>query len=138
MENNIVDIGEVSYKFGKHSVIGYQLNIHHRGLNEHKTLSAPEKYLLALKVNLQIQKWNQRWNREVNFEDANLRTEEAKQALEEIEKLLVHTLSIDDSIQWHKLKDRNKNAEKNPKELLEGILSNLTKPIKGTIKPIPL
>ncbi|MFZ2322627.1 MAG: restriction endonuclease [Ignavibacteriaceae bacterium] len=144
MSSDLIQIGQVEGRYSntKNSwnsrLLGYQISIYHKGLKEHKLLSATEKYLLESKVNLQIQKWNERWNREVSSEDAKLRTEEAQQAIEEIENLLTHTLSIDDTIQWRKLKDRKRFTEKNPEEYLEGTLSNLTKPIKGVLKPIPL
>jgi len=144
MSSDLIQIGQVEGRYSNTKniwnsrLLGYQISIYHKGLKEHKLLSATEKYLLESKVNLQIQKWNERWNREVSSEDANLRTEESQQAIEEIENLLTHTLSIDDTIQWHKLKDRKRFTEKNPEEYLKGTLSNLTKPIKGVLKPIPL
>jgi len=144
MSENLIQIGQVEGRYSNTKniwnsrLLGYQVSIYHGGLKEHKILSAPEKYLLESKVNLQIQKWNERWNKEVNFDDANLRTEEAQQALEEIENLLIHTLSIDDTIQWHKLKDRKKFTEKNPGDFLEGILSNISKPVKGELLSLPI
>jgi restriction system protein len=144
MSDNLIQIGKIEgrYSSTKHSwdsrLIGYKVDLYHEGLNEHKLLSAPEKYLLESKINLQIQKWNERWNREISFEDASLRTEEAQQAIEEIDNLLIQTLSIDDTIQWYKLKDRKKFNEKSPEEYLKDTLSNLTKPTKGAIKSMPL
>lgn len=143
MSDNLIQIGQVEGRYSSTKniwnsrLLGYQVSIYHSGLKEHKLLSAPEKYLLESKVNLQIQKWNERWNKEVNFEDANIRTEEAQQALEEIDNLLIHTLSIDDTIQWHKLKDRKKFTEKNPGDFLEGTLSNISKPVKGNLLSLP-
>jgi restriction system protein len=143
MSENLIQIGSVEGRYSNTKniwnsrLLGYQVSIYHSGLKEHKLLSAPENYLLESKVNLQIQKWNERWNKEVNFDDANLRTEEAQQALEEIENLLMHTLSIDDTIQWHKLKDRKKFTEKNPGVFLEGTLSNISKPFKGVLLSMP-
>lgn len=143
MSENLIQIGQVEGRYSntKNSwnsrLLGYQVSIYHSGLKEHKLLSAPEKYLLESKVNLQIQKWNDRWNKEVNFDDANLRTEEAQQALEEIENLLTHTLSIDDTIQWYKLKDRKKFTERNPSDFLDGTLSNISKPVKGELVSLP-
>jgi len=139
MNDNLIQIGSVEsrYSNAKNSwnsrLLGYQVTIYHSGLKEHKLLSAPEKYLLESKVNLQIQKWNERWNKEVNYDDANSRTEEAQQELEEIENLLIHTLTIDDTIQWHKLKDRKKFTEKNPGDFLEGTLNDISKPVKGEL-----
>ena len=144
MDEDSIQIGEIEKRYNNaqnswnRRVIGYQTKLYHKGLNEHKLLSASEKYLLESKINLQLQKWKERWNREVSFEEANLRTEEAQKALQEIEDLLSHTLSIDDSIPWDKLKDKKEFIEKNPKEYLEGTLSNSTKPVIGSMKPLPL
>jgi len=141
MSDDLIQIGQIENRYSSSiwnpRLLGYQVRIYHKGLKEHKLLSAPEKYLLESKVNLQIKKWKDRWNREVNFEEANLRTEEAKQALDEIENLLKHTLSIDDTIQWHKLKDRKKFTERNPAEYLESTLKNISKPIKGELESLP-
>jgi restriction system protein len=142
MSEELIQIGQIEERYSSSSwnpkLLGYQVRIFHKGLNEHRLLSAPEKYLLESKINIQIQKWKNRWKREVSSEVANLRTEEAQKAIEEIDNLLTHTLSIDDTIQWHKLKDEKIFTEKNPKESFEGIHSNLTKPIKGVLKPTPL
>lgn len=134
MDDNLIQIGQVKRRY---SSTGYQVSIYHSGLKEHKLLTAPEEYLLESKVNLQIQKWNERWNKEVNFEDANIRTEEAQKALEEIDNLLIHTLSIDDTIQWHKLKDRKIFTEKNPNDFLQVTLSKISKPVKGDLLSFP-
>jgi len=144
MSSDLIQIGQIEGRYSNNEnswnsrLLGYQIRIYHKGLKEHKLLSAPSKDLLQSKVELQIEKWNKRWNREVCSEDANLRTKEAQQVLEEIDKLLTHILSISDPFSGYKLKDRERFTEKNPEEFLEEILSNLTKPVKGELKPIPL
>jgi len=138
MNKDLIEIGEIDYKYGVHSILGYQVKVYHKGLNEKKILSAPEKYLLRNKVDIQIQKWNEKWNRGKNIEAANLKTKEVENDLNEIENLLIHTLSIDDTIQWHKLKDRRKFTEKGPAEFLEGTLNNITRPVKDKITSFPL
>ena len=92
MNKDLIEIGEIDYKYGVHSILGYQVKVFHKGLNEQKILSAPEKYLLRNKIDIQIQKWNEKWNRGKSIEEANLRTSEAEQALSEIGNLLLHTL----------------------------------------------
>lgn len=144
MDTDLIQIGQVEGRYSNTKnffnsrLLGYQVSMYHKGLKEHKLFSAPEKYLLGSKVNLQLQKWNERWNREVNFEDANLKTEEAHKIFEEIENLLTHTLSIDDSIQWHELKDKRKFTEKNPTDYLENILNNISKPLKSELVTLPV
>ncbi|HQF42242.1 MAG TPA: restriction endonuclease, partial [Ignavibacteriaceae bacterium] len=94
----------------------------HEGLNEHKIISAPDTYMLENKANLQAQKWAEKWEiisrkkkylseREGNLEEANERTEQAQAALEEIENLLLKTLSIDDTVDWDSLKKKSNFPE---------------------------
>ena len=42
-------------------VLKYSVEMYHKGLNEHKLISAPEQDILQNKVNLQANKWNQKW-----------------------------------------------------------------------------
>jgi len=36
--------------------------ITHTGLNEHRLISAPDSYILSNKIEIQIAKWNEKWN----------------------------------------------------------------------------
>jgi restriction system protein len=111
--------------------------MYHKRLNEHKIISAPDFGMLENKAKLQAQKWSEKWDvistkrkniteREANLEEANERYEDAKKALEEIDNLLLHTLPIDDTINWDGLKKRNNFPEKSP-----------TKPEKKSYKEYP-
>ncbi|MEE9431756.1 MAG: restriction endonuclease [Melioribacteraceae bacterium] len=144
MSKDLIQIGTIEERYSQtvHSwnsrLLGYQVSMHHQGLNEHKLLSAPEFYLLESKMSLQVQKWNERWSKEVNLNDATTRTEEAQKNLEEVENILTHSLAIDNTIQWHKLKDKRKFKEKNPIDYLEGTLGNLSQPIKRELLLFPI
>jgi len=140
MDNDLIQLGKSQKHWSAYGdrILKYSVEMYHKGLKEHKLISAPEEYLVESKVNLQIKRWSERWNKEVNLEDANLRTEEAQQAIEELENLLKHTLSINNKIQWHKLKNRKKFTERNPAEHLESALNNIIKPLKDELAPIPV
>ncbi|MBI5213760.1 MAG: restriction endonuclease [Nitrospirae bacterium] len=108
-------------------VLKYTVEMFHKGLNEHKLISAPELDMLQNKANLQAQKWTEKWNvieyrrklsekREANVEEANSRTEAAIEALKQIDSLLMHTLSINDAVDWEKLKKKEKYSEKRPEK----------------------
>lgn len=108
-------------------VLKYVVEISHRGLNEHKVVSAPELEILQNKVNLQCRKWKEKWDviesknkaiqeKEANLEEASLKTEEAIKAISDIDDLLRHTLSIDDTVNWESLKNRQEYPEKAPKK----------------------
>src|SRR5690606_14836156 len=95
------------------------------GLKEHKLVSAPELDILQNKVDLQIEKWNEKWEKimlrkkaleekEASIEEANRKTKEAMNALDEIDRLLLHTLNIDDTVNWDVLKKRDTFDEEPP------------------------
>ncbi|MFH1993716.1 MAG: restriction endonuclease, partial [Pseudomonadota bacterium] len=86
-------------------LLKYTVEMYHKGLKEHKLISAPEMDMLENKVSLQAQKWTEKWEsleskrrinaeKEGNIEEANSRSEAAIKFLAEIENLLIHTLSI--------------------------------------------
>jgi len=106
-------------------ILKYTVEMYHKGLNEHKLISAPEVDMLENKVNLQAKKWIEKWEiieskrriaseKEANLEEANSRTEKAIESLKQIDNLLLHTLSIDDRVDWESLKKKEKYQEKTP------------------------
>ncbi|TVX99053.1 restriction endonuclease [Cohnella terricola] len=106
-------------------ILKYSLELYHNGLKEHKVISAPEMDILNNKVQLQIQKWSEKWyavqskqriaeEKEASIEEANRLTEDAQEAIHVIENILIQTLSIDDTANWDILKKNEKYAEKSP------------------------
>ncbi|MCT2196126.1 restriction endonuclease [Paenibacillus sp. p3-SID1389] len=96
-------------------ILKYSVEMYHKGLNEHKLISAPEPDILQNKVKIQAKKWNEKWSsilhkrqlnqeKEASIEEAARRTEEATNNLIEIDNLLLHTLSVDDTVDWDSLK----------------------------------
>ena len=109
-------------------ILKYTVDMYHEGLNERKLISAPEEDILENKVNLQVQRWNDKWDKrlinlekEANLEEANLRTEAAIKSFSEIENLLIHTLSIDDRVDWESLKKNSAFSEKVPVKPIQKI-----------------
>jgi len=107
----------------------YSVELFHKGLREHKLLSAPETSLLQNKVDTQIQKWEEKWenyeskrktreSKEANQEEAKRRTGEAVLALGEINNLLFNSQEIPHIINWESLKKAEafiESAPENPK-----------------------
>jgi restriction system protein len=111
-------------------VLKYTQEMYHKGLNEHKLMSAPDLDILENKVKVQVRKWNEKWNlieskrrlaekKEATREEANLKTNAAIEALNQIENLLVHTLSVDDRIDWEVLKKKDEYPEEKPSKPIE-------------------
>lgn len=106
-------------------ILKYVLEMSHSGLNEHKVLSASDIELLRNKVQTQADRWEEKWNtqeykrqiqehKEASTEEAELRTRNALNALDAIENLLAHTLSVDDTVDWRQLKRNDKFSLKTP------------------------
>lgn len=128
MSNDLIQIGQPQEHWNTSGtrILKYTVEMSHQGLNEHKLISAPEVDMLKNKANLQIQKWIEKWqkieakrkmaeDKQASLEEANRRSEEAAKALEEIDNLLIHTLSIDDTVDWESLKRKDEFLEKKPK-----------------------
>jgi len=103
-------------------ILKYTLEMYHEGLKEHKIVSAPEIDILENKVNLQAQKWLEKWRdvenkqkmneeKEANIVEASVRTKAAESDIKRIEDLLIHTLSVDDSVNWEDLKRKDDFSE---------------------------
>jgi restriction system protein len=106
-------------------ILKYTVEMYHTGLKEHKLISAPEMDMLENKVNLQAQKWVEKWesielkrrinaDKEANLEEAKSRTEAANKSLKQIDSLLIHTLTVDDRVDWESLKKKESYSEKLP------------------------
>ena len=92
---------------------------------------------LENKAYLQEQKWIEKWvalenkhrkqeEKEANIDEAERRTLEAIEALKEIDDLLIHTLSIDDTVDWDSIKKSDEFSVCKP-----------SKPLKKRYKEIP-
>jgi len=139
VERKLIEIGQgrAHYNVARTRILKYSVEIYHKGLNEHKIISAPDTEMLENKVNIQAKKWIKKWEekeakrkareeKEANREEAERRTQEAIEAIKSIENLLNHTLSIDDTIDWDDLKRKETYTESQP-----------TKPKKPRYKDYP-
>jgi restriction system protein len=108
-------------------LLKYSVEMFHKGLNDHKIVSAPDTAMLQNKVVLQAKKWSEIWEtieekrkinelKEASIEKALSLSQEAKNALATIDNLLIHTLSINDTIDWEKLKQADGFPEIIPAE----------------------
>jgi len=133
MTNNMVQIGEPQEHWNVQGtrILKYSVEMYHKGLNEHKLISAPDIEILQNKVELQKNKWNQKWEtletkrkaqeeREANQKEAVNRTLEAQAVLKQIDDILIHTLSVDDAVEWESIKKHDKfptpKPQKSPKK----------------------
>ncbi len=117
MASDLLQVGKAQayWNVSGTRILKYSIEMSHNGLNDHKIISAPDVGILQNKVNLQAQKWSEIWEsieekrknselKEASIEKALLLSQEAMSALAAIDNLLIHTLTIDDIIDWEKLK----------------------------------
>jgi len=121
MTDNMIQIGQAQehYNVSGTRILKYSVEMYHKGLNEHKLISAPEIDILQNKVDLQANKWKQKWEtletkrkaqeeKEANQKEAENRTLEAQAVLKQIGDILTHTLSVDDTVDWESIKKHDK------------------------------
>ena len=116
---------EAHYNVAGTRILKYTVEMSHAGLREHKLISAPDPDILENKSELQAERWEEKWSeleKKRNIAAEKIATEkraeelskEAENALLQIQNLLTHTLSIDDTIDWESLKDKVSFKEKKP------------------------
>lgn len=122
---------EVSYS--ARGIPRYQMEIWHDGLKKHRIIRGESEGVVRLKAKLQGEEWMERWAIQSSREDersvklagkrqieerksvAAERSAEAQNALSGLSTILVHTLSVDDKIDWDSLKDKKSFGEPRPR-----------------------
>lgn len=129
----------------------YYAQITHRGLNDLKILTSDDYGVLRNKVKAYAAKLDEKWEIVVQKrniirskgqiqEDADRLTKEALKELKKIDNTLLHTLDIDDTVDWEQLKDKTKFNIPSPEKGSSILLSAIAKPnehlkIEYLIKP---
>jgi restriction system protein len=111
----------------------YWIEIKHEGLHKYRVIKGNDKYVVEQKAYLQTRQWDEMWEKKQEAERKKLEREstilekaqkkemaeqqtlDAINKLEMIDKLLLHTLAIDDKIDWDSLKDKSKFKVPKPK-----------------------
>lgn len=117
----------------------YSAQITHRGLNDLKILTSDDNGVLRNKVKAHVAKLEEKWesivqkrniirSKEQIQEEADTLTKEAIKELKEIDNILLHTLDIDDTVDWEQLKDKTKFNIPSPEKGSSILLSVIAKP----------
>ena len=127
MSDNQIKVGrkQAHYNASGNRILKYTVEMSHEGLNEDKIISAPFEYMLDNKINAQKHAWIEKWTiissrrknneeKEANLDEANRRTEEAVNALKDIDNILAHSLSINNMVNWESLKKKEHYPEQLP------------------------
>src|SRR5690625_1299110 len=120
-----IQIGDIDITRNARGVITYRIELWHRDLNKHRVIRGNDRDIVARKADLQIEEWKKRWaaveerearkreqekrksHVEAQKDIAASRSAQAAAELENIERILEHTLSVNDVVDWEGLKDHS-------------------------------
>ncbi|WP_444901477.1 restriction endonuclease [Microbulbifer sp. SSSA007] len=112
----------------------YEIEVVHNGLGKYRHIRGTDRYVVEQKAAAQKATWDEMWRKKKKAEQkrkekedairskeqkialAQEKTDEAVESLERLEKTLLHTLTIDDSIDWDSLLDKAPYPERKPKK----------------------
>lgn len=127
-------IGNLEVTYSARGVPTYRVEMWHDGLKKHRLIKSSDVSVARRKAELQMAEWNERWQAidtksrersakedlrlqvEANKRSAVDQTMEAQRELDRLGHLLRHTLQVDDTVDWEKLKDKSAFAEPKPKK----------------------
>jgi restriction system protein len=111
--------------FTSRGLARYEVEIWHDGLHKHRVIRGNDAQFVQRKLKVQLADWNDQWRRRSETDKraqfaaerrqqkeeqkslAAEQTAEAKRLLEDVQNTLLHTLSVDDAIDWEVLQDRS-------------------------------
>lgn len=101
----------------------YRIEIRHEGLNKYREIKGNDPYVVNQKARMQELQWEEQWRKKQEMEEKRAEreraaeekeqkkslalqlTNEAVEQLNIVENTLIHTLNVDDKINWEDLKD---------------------------------
>jgi restriction system protein len=110
----------------------WEIEVRHEGLNKYRHIRGSDRYIVEQKASVQQLAWDEMWekkqiaeqkksdreaaikSKEEKKERAITKTNEAQEAIIHLETILLHTLEVDDAIDWDSLLDNKKYPESKP------------------------
>jgi restriction system protein len=117
--------GEIIVTYTKSGLRRYQLEIRHKGLHKYQVVRGDNQYVVQQKARAVMTQWDQMWavrqakeqkatSSLQKKEQAIEKTVEAQARLDKLEKILAHTLSVNDAVDWDSLKNKSDFPEIRP------------------------
>ncbi len=112
---DLVRVSEVTKRMTSTGrVSGFQIEVWHDGLNEHRVLSDRDIGILENKCNAHLARWAEKYAKHLEREEREVRREagkaaaetetaEAEEALKACRNILRHTIDVDDRVDWEAL-----------------------------------
>jgi len=126
------EVGNPTTFYTKSGLERYEVRVRHTGLNQYQVVRGDDVDVVWQKAHAKVAQWDQRWERQQQAEDkrkqreakalkaeqktalAAERTAEVERTQQGLQEILLHTLSIDDAINWELLKDRSAFPDRTP------------------------
>ena len=110
----------------------YEIEVQHDGLNKYRHIRGSDPHVVEQKAEAQARVWDEMWEkrqaaehkkrqREANAQEkeqkkrlAIEKTREAQEDIDQLHRILLHTLNIDDTVDWDSLLDTSAFPESRP------------------------
>lgn len=114
LENIVVGTLTAKWSAAGDRILRYYIDFRHKKLNLHKELSAPELFILQSKVDALIASWDEKYAQYVQRceviagkDAADELTATSIKMLDSLHRVLSHTLTVNDAVDWDALKDHS-------------------------------
>lgn len=113
LDNIVVGALDAKWSARGDRILRYYIDVRHKKLNLHKEVSAPEIFILQSKMDALMAAWDEKFEQFTKKQNvlsghaaAEDLTGDAITRLDSLGRILVHTLSVDDRVDWEALKDK--------------------------------
>ena len=138
-----IQIGELGVKYSASGdrILRFTVDFRHKILAVHKDVSAPDLGILQNKVDALMASWDRKMQTEMARREiaagkhqADNATIEASKTLESLDRILAHTLEVDDTVDWDSLKDHSAPPKSTPFLARKPVIQRSRKPITQSPK----
>lgn len=147
--SNLIDgfiLGDLQVNYTARGLVSsYQTSLYHAGLNETRIIKSSSQEMLLSKIEQTQQRLLAKWDnlqeklrKNKSLWGAQKATEKAQKNLQDCNEILLHTLSIDDVINWDHLKNNKNFIWKTEKNNLINYDKNTNEPLSYIKLDTPL
>ena len=113
--------GQIRVSHTARGLTRYEIEVRHNGLRKYQLIRGDDQDAVAQKAQAKMEQWDAIWDRQRQAEDIQEKrslaaelTDESKAALDALDNILLHTLKINDAVDWESLKTLSDYPEPQP------------------------
>lgn len=128
------ECGQMKTSRTSRGLLRYEVTVRHSGLGKYQVVRGDDKYIVEQKARARMRQWDETWQckqaAEAKRQERETRakavtewkvlaaesTQEAEKALAALDRVLAHTIDIDDTVDWEALKDFSEYTKPQPEE----------------------